>query len=50
MLEECFIYLKESLSILKTPLPSGELFYKCSPEHYIASRMKQLKQECKLKL
>jgi hypothetical protein len=50
MLEECFIYLKECLAILTAPLPPGEHFYKYNSENCIAARMKQLRQECKLKL
>lgn len=42
MLEECFVYLKEALKIISTPD-----FYK---EKTVAARMRQLKQECKLKL
>jgi hypothetical protein len=42
MLDECFIYLKECLKIISIPN-----FYK---ENTVASRMRQLRQECKLKL
>lgn len=42
MLDECLVYLKECLKMLSVP---G--FYK---DNTVASRMRQLKQECKLKL
>ena len=42
MLEECYVYLKECLKIISVPN-----FYK---ENTVASRMRQLRQECKLKL
>jgi len=42
MLEECFVYLKESLKLLSAPN-----FYN---DGTVASRMRQIKQECKLKL
>jgi hypothetical protein len=40
MLEECFIYLKESLALLTAPLPTGQHFYKYSNENCVAARMK----------
>jgi hypothetical protein len=42
MLEECYVYLKECQKMIA--LPS---FYK---ENSVTSRMKQLRQECKIKL
>lgn len=44
MLDECFVYLKECLSILTASQKApGEYFYKFNSENCVAARMKQIR-------